>query len=393
MTKDFRSYFPILNQSSSSNPLIYLDSGATTLKPQCVIDSIVKYYTHYSSNIHRGRHSLSEYVSELYEHSVLDIANYFNSYKEEIIFTSGATDSLNILSAALPDSIQKFLILDHEHNSLITPFMNSRHVYLRPGCIDSDISLNYLSRLIDEIKPDCFAFSHASHISGHIQDVPKICRHLRSLGVLSLVDASQSAMHNMIDVKLMDCDFLVASGHKMCGPTGIGILFIRSSHLPFISQFRCGGGGIVDVSTSAVSFKKTPFNFDAGTPHIAGVIGLAAATRFLSEHSSHMTDTTHELTYFLTQCELGDDLMSIHSASSNSLPILTLIPVSKIFDSDTIAIMASEKSNIMMRSGLHCAHAYFNSINYRDSLRLSASSYNTISDLRTACDFLRSNWC
>lgn len=392
MTKDFRSNFPILNQSSSSNPLIYLDSGATTLKPQSVIDSIVKYYTYYSSNIHRGRHSLSEYVSELYENSVVDIVNYFNSYQEEIIFTAGATDSLNILSTALPDSIQKFLILDHEHNSLIAPFMNSRHVYMRPGCVASDISLDYLSRLIDEIKPDCFAFSHASHISGHIQDVSKICRHLRSLGVLSLVDASQSAMHNITDVKLMDCDFLVASGHKMCGPTGIGILFIKSSHLPSISQFRCGGGGIVDVSTTAVSFKKTPYNFVSGTPHIAGVIGLASATRFLSEHSSLMTATTQELSRFLSQSEFSDDLISIHSSSPNSLPILTLIPVSKIFDSDTIAIMASEQMNIMMRSGLHCAHAYFNSINYRDSLRLSASSYNTISDLSTACQFLRSNW-
>jgi len=392
MTNSFRSNFPILSHRSSVKPLIYLDSGATTLKPQCVIDSIVDYYSHHTANIHRGRHGLSEYVSEIYDKSVLDIASFFNSNPEEIIFTSGSTDSINILSAALPDTIHNFLMFDYEHNSLIAPFMNSRCVYLRSGCVDSDISLDYLDRLIDELKIHCFAFSQASHISGHVQDVSKICRHLRSRGVLSIVDASQSAMHNLANVKLLECDFLVASGHKMCGPTGIGILFVKSTLFPYLSQFRCGGGGIQDLSSNGVSFKRPPFNLTSGTPHISGVIGLATAARFLSKFSEQSTSVNHCLSSILARHQFSSDLISVHSSSNNSLPIITLIPTSKTFDSDNIAILASEQMNIMMRSGLHCAHAFFNSIGYRDSLRISASSYNTEADLNVALEFLDSNW-
>jgi len=389
-----RESFPIFSRLINGKPFVYLDSAATTFKPQCVIDSIVDYYSATTANIHRGKHYFSEAASSLYESSTHTIASYFGAFPDEILFTSGATESFNLLANALPSSVTRFAIPSYEHNSLIAPFLTQKEVFLFPSDVEDDISLETLDLILSTFKPNCVAFSHASHLSGHIQNVKRICQHLHSKGVLSLVDASQSAAHVRIDVKDIGCDFLVASSHKMYGPTGLGILYAKPDLFNSLAQVRSGGGGISSIDNGVIRFKRSPYNLSSGTPHIAGVLGLASAIEFIQSTYKYSQPILKALTSSLHSVNLGPSVQVVKSKSvSNSLPIISILPVDKLFDVDQISQMASDQCNIMMRSGYHCAHQYFAKPGgSAGSLRLSAAAYNDESDILSAFDFLANSW-
>src|SRR5205814_1488278 len=303
--KAIREDFPILRERAHGHPLIYFDSAATSQKPQPVLDALRNYYEHNNANVHRGLHELSSRATEAYEISRQHVAKYIGAATaDEIIFTRGTTEGINLVAQAWGGKFLRagdvILLTEMEHHSNLVPWQllaARTGVRLRfvPVCDDGTLALEQLpSLLTPEVK--LFAFTHISNSLGTINPVAKLCRKARAMGVLTLVDAAQSAGHLSVDVQEIGCDFLAFSGHKMCGPTGSGALYGRAEILETIPPWHGGGEMIVSVTLEKSAFKKPPHRFEAGTPNIAGAIGLAAAIQYIEqigrpavfEHDSHL---------------------------------------------------------------------------------------------------------
>jgi len=287
-----RGDFPILRERAHGYPLIYFDNAATSQKPQSVLDVLRRYYEHQNANVHRGLHELSSRATEAYEKSRQRVANYLGAASaDEIVFTRGTTESINLVAQAWG---QKFLgagdvilLTEMEHHSNLVPWqLLAERLRLRlrfvPVRDDGTLGLDQLSSLL---TPDVklFAFTHISNSLGTINPVAELCEKAHAVGALTLVDAAQSAGHLPINVQELGCDFLAFSGHKMCGPTGIGVLYGRAEILDSMPPWHGGGEMIVSVRLEKSMFKKAPHRFEAGTPNIAGAIGLAAAIDYLEQ--------------------------------------------------------------------------------------------------------------
>src|SRR5438128_1113467 len=305
--KAIREDFPILRERAHGHPLIYFDSAATSQKPQAVLDALRNYYEHNNANVHRGLHELSSRATEAYETSRQRVAKYIGAATaDEIIFTRGTTEGINLVAQAWGGKFlhagDVILLTEMEHHSNLVPWQllaARTGVRLRfvPVRDDGTLALEELpSLLTPEVK--LFAFTHISNSLGTINPVAKLCQKARAMGVLTLVDAAQSAGHLPLDVQELGCDFLAFSGHKMCGPTGIGVLYGRAELLDAMPPWHGGGEMIVSVTLEKSAFKKAPHRFEAGTPNIAGAIGLAAAIDYIEqigrsaifEHDAHLAD-------------------------------------------------------------------------------------------------------
>jgi cysteine desulfurase / selenocysteine lyase len=304
--KSVRNDFPILDQSVNGHPLIYFDNAATTQKPAPVLDALRHYYEHDNANVHRGLHALSSRATEAYEHSRQVVADYIGAASaDEIVFTRGTTESINLVAQAWGGKFLRsgdvILLTEMEHHSNLVPWqlVAERHgAQLRfvPVSPDGTLLVEELDKLLTpEVK--MFAFTHISNSLGTINPVAKLCQKARAVGAVTLVDAAQSAGHLAFDVQEFGCDFLAFSGHKMVGPTGIGVLYGRAEILASLPPYQGGGEMIVSVALEKSVFKKPPHRFEAGTPNIAGAIGLAAAIQYLErigrdrifEHDSALT--------------------------------------------------------------------------------------------------------
>src|SRR6266513_857594 len=285
-----REDFPILRERAHGHPLIYFDSAATSQKPQAVLDALRNYYEHNNANVHRGLHELSSRATEAYETSRQHVAKYIGAATaDEIIFTRGTTEGINLVAQAWGGKFlhagDVILLTEMEHHSNLVPWQllaARTGVRLRfvPVRDDGTLALEELpSLLTPEVK--LFAFTHISNSLGTINPVAKLCQKARALGVLTLVDAAQSAGHLPVDVQELGCDFLAFSGHKMCGPTGIGVLYGRAELLDAMPPWHGGGEMIVSVTLEKSVFKKAPHRFEAGTPNIAGAIGPGAAIEYI----------------------------------------------------------------------------------------------------------------
>jgi cysteine desulfurase / selenocysteine lyase len=287
-----REDFPILRERAHGHPLIYFDSAATSQKPRAVIDALRHYYEHENANVHRGLHELSSRATEAYERARQRVATYLGAARaEEIVFTRGTTESINLVAQAWGGKFlgagDVILLTEMEHHSNLVPWQllaERTGIRLRfvPVLDDGTLDLEQLSFLLTaEVK--LFAFTHISNSLGTINPVSELCRKARAVGALTLVDAAQSAGHLPIDVRELGCDFLAFSGHKVCGPTGIGALYARAEVLNSIPPWHGGGEMIVSVTLEKSAFKKAPHRFEAGTPNIAGAIGLAAAIDYIEQ--------------------------------------------------------------------------------------------------------------
>ena len=286
-----RADFPILDQNVHGQPLIYFDNGATTQKPRAVIEALRHYYEHDNANVHRGIHELSNRATTAFEAARARAASFINARSgDEIIFTRGTTEGVNLVASAWGTKHVKagdvILLTEMEHHSNIVPWQllaertGARLSYLP---ITGDIGLLDLSRL-DELlaaKVKLLAMTHISNSLGTINPVTELCARARKLGVTTLVDAAQSAGHRPIDVQEIGCDFLAFSGHKMCGPTGIGVLYGRQEVLETMSPYQGGGEMILSVDFHQSTWKHAPHRFEAGTPDISGAVGLHAAMDYL----------------------------------------------------------------------------------------------------------------
>ena len=303
--KAIREDFPILREQAHGHRLIYFDNAATSQKPRVVIDALRHYYEHENANVHRGLHELSSRATDAYERSRQRVATYLGAASaEEIVFTRGTTESINLVAQAWGGKFVRagdvILLTEMEHHSNLVPWqllagrIGSRLRFV-PVRDDGTLDLEQLpSLLTPEVK--LFAFTHISNSLGTINPVSELCKKAHAVGALTLVDAAQSAGHLPINVRELGCDFLAFSGHKMCGPTGIGGLYARAEVLDSIPPWHGGGEMIVSVTLEKSAFKKAPHRFEAGTPNIAGAIGLAAAIDYIEqigrpiifEHDTHL---------------------------------------------------------------------------------------------------------
>src|SRR5438067_2354878 len=288
--KAIREDFPILHEKAHGQPLIYFDSAATSQKPRKVLDALQNYYEHNNANVHRGLHELSSRATEAYERSRRRVAEYLGAASpDEIVFTRGTTESINLVAQAWGGKFLRegdvILLTEMEHHSNLVPWQllaERTGVGLRfvPVHDDGTLALEQLSSLLtQEVK--LFAFTHVSNSLGTINPVAELCEKARSVGALTLIDAAQSIGHMPLNVQDIGCDLLAFSGHKMCAPTGIGVLYGRGEVLDTMPPWHGGGEMIVSVSLEKSSYKKPPHRFEAGTPNIAGAIGLAAAIDYL----------------------------------------------------------------------------------------------------------------
>src|SRR5437867_6358940 len=287
-----REDFPILREQAHGHQLIYFDSAATSKKPRAVLDALRNFYEHENANVHRGLHTMSSRATEAYEKARQRVAAYIGAPSaDEIIFTRGTTESINLVAQAWGGRFIRegdvILLTVMEHHSNLVPWQllaerTGARLRFVPVCDDGTLELEQLAALLTpEVK--LFAFTHVSNSLGTINPVAELCEQARAVGALTLVDAAQSIGHLPLDVRELGCDFLAFCGHKMGGPTGIGVLCGRTEVLNSMPPWHGGGEMIVSAALDKSTFKKAPHRFEAGTPNIAGAIGLAAAIDYI-EH-------------------------------------------------------------------------------------------------------------
>ena len=285
-----RAEFPILREEIHGKPIIYFDNAASSQKPRAVIDAITRFYAHDNANVHRGLHELSTRATEAYEGARAKVAKFLGAASvEEIVFTRGTTEGINLVAQSWGGANLRagnvILLTEMEHHSNLVPWQllaqrTGARLKFVPVRDDGTLALDELATLLTpEVK--IFAFTHISNSLGTINPVSELCAAARAVGAVTLVDAAQSAGHLPLDVQTLGCDFLVFSGHKMCAPTGSGALYGRRALLEAMPPWHGGGEMIVSVTYEGSTFKPAPYKFEAGTPNIAGAVGLGAAIDYL----------------------------------------------------------------------------------------------------------------
>lgn len=389
MRSDVKNDFPIFaNWKEKGKPLIYLDSAATTQKPREVIDSLDEYYSRYNANVHRGTYELSQLATDMYEESRTKVARFINAGKSEsIIFTRNATESINLVAYAWGlNNLHKgdeIILSEMEHHSNLVPWhIISRHTgaVLKFIRMNADFRLD-LQSLRENLGPKTRFVSvvHVSNVLGTINPVKEICRLAHEAGALAMVDGAQSAPHMAVDVRDIDCDFYALSGHKMCGPTGIGALYAKYELLEQMEPFLGGGEMINEVFPTTSNYAKPPYKFEAGTPNIAGAIGLRAAIDYLEKYGMQNV-LAHEI-------ELGDyaasrlaEVEGIHifRPSATGTGVLSFT-VDSVHPHDISTILDSE--GIAIRAGHHCAQPLMRKLQVQSTARASFYLYNDKSDV------------
>ncbi len=379
-----RKDFPILGRPVRGRPLVYLDNAATTQKPQCVLDAILDYYRNDNANIHRGVHELSERATEAYEGARERLRRFLNAaHAREIIFVRGATEGINLVAQSwgrLAVGPGDEIILSHlEHHSNIVPWQmlrDQRGAVLRviPVLDNGELDLAAYERMLGP-RTKIVAITHVSNALGTITPVRRIIQLARDWGAAVLVDGAQAAAHLPIDVRALDCDFYVLSGHKVYGPTGIGVLYGKQERLEAMPPYQGGGDMIESVSFERTTFNTLPYKFEAGTPHIAGAIGLRAAVDYLEQVGLEpVAAHEHELLDYATQA-LGQvpGLRILGTAREKAAVISFTLNGVHPHDVGTIL----DQQGIAVRTGHHCAQPVMERFGVAATTRASFALYNT----------------
>lgn len=381
--------FPMLKKD-----IIYLDNGATTFKPKMVIDAIDEYYTNYTANAHRGDYSLSFKVDMEYEGARNKVAKFINAEREEIIFTSGSTESLNMIARGffenLLESGDEILITKSEHASNILPwFRLAKKIGVKINYIDLDETLHVtVENVRKAITPNTKLISLASitNVVGDERPIEEITKLAHSNNIFVVVDASQSVPHKKTDVKKLDADFLVFSGHKMCGPTGIGVLYGKKELLDNVEPLSLGGGMNESFdSEDEVFLKELPHKLEAGTPNISGAIGLGAAVEYLESIGMDNIENyeRHLKTYLIDKLIRIPyiDILNLESDSG-----IVAFNLDGIFSQDVAFYL--NKYNVCVRAGNHCAKILKSVTGVKNTIRVSLYFYNTEQDIDDLIELL-----
>src|SRR6476620_3786342 len=393
--KAIREDFPILHEKAHGQPLIYFDNAATSQKPRRVLDALRRYYEHNNANVHRGLHELSSRATEAYERSRRRVAEYLSAVSsDEIVFTRGTTESINLVAQAWGGKFLRegdvILLTEMEHHSNLVPWQllaERTGVRLRfvPVHDDGTLALEQLSSLLTrEVK--LFAFTHVSNSLGTINPVAHLCEKARAIGALTLVDAAQSVGHAPINVRELGCDFLAFSGHKMCGPTGIGALYARAEVLDAIPPWHGGGEMIVSVTLERSAFKKAPHRFEAGTPNIAGAIGLEAAIDYIEQIGrpailEHDTELAH---YAMERLEELPGMRVLGPREERGALVGFVMKSVHPHDLTTFA----DRYGLALRGGHHCNQPLMRRFGLPGTTRASFYFYNTKEEIDRMIEIL-----
>jgi cysteine desulfurase/selenocysteine lyase len=384
-----RADFPILDQKVHGRPLIYFDNAATTQKPRPVLDALRSYYEHDNANVHRGIHELSNRATAAFEAARARSARFINARgPDEIVFTRGTTEGINLVARAWGQKNirrgDKILLTEMEHHSNIVPWQllaeqTGAELIFLP--VTGDIGLLDLNRLDEWLTREVkfFAMTHISNSLGTINPIIELCARARNLGVPTLVDAAQSAGHRLVDVQEIGCDFLVFSGHKMCGPTGIGVLYGRQELLETLPPYQGGGEMILNVTFQKSTWKSAPHRFEAGTPDISGAVGLHAAMDYLdqlgrpkiAEHDQELGAYAYEKLASLK----GLRLFGPHIGRAGVVSFL----LQDVHAHDVVTV--ADQWGVALRGGHHCNQPLMHKLGVESTARASFYLYNTTQEI------------
>jgi cysteine desulfurase / selenocysteine lyase len=385
---EIRADFPILSRKVYDKPLVYFDNGATTQKPQCVIDALSSVYTSYNANIHRGIHFLSDLSSEAYENSREKVRAFINAgKKEEIIFTSGTTGSINGIAFSFGERFIKpgdEIIISHlEHHANIVPW---QMMCERKGAVLRVIPVNDAGEVILEdyfkllsSRTRIVSVTQVSNAFGTVLPVKEIVDAAHAMNIPVMIDGAQGIQHGIVDVKALDCDFYVFSGHKLYGPNGIGILYGKEKWLSELPPFQ-GGGDMVDkVTFEKTTYNELPFKFEAGTMNYTGAIGLSAALDYIQDIGrENIASREKELLSYATERLSAIKGLRIYGTSKNKISTLSFL-LRDIHQYDTGMIL--DKMGVAVRTGTHCAQPLMNRFGIEGTVRASICFYNTTEEI------------
>jgi len=379
-----RKDFPILSRKVNGKPLIYFDSGATSQKPKQVIDAITKYYFEQNANIHRGVHTLSQEITSVYENARATIQKHLNAkHSHEIIFTSGVTESINLVANSFGKKFisagDEIVISEMEHHSNILPWQQlceEKNAVLKIIPINEagELVLDAFKNLLSP-KTKIVAITHVSNTLGTINPIKEIIALAHAKNIPVLVDGAQSVPHMKVDVQELDADFYCFSGHKVYGPTGVGILYGKEEWLRKLPNYKVGGGTIKTVTFTKTEYADIPLRFEAGTPHIEGGIGLAAAFDYVNAIGlENISAYEHELTTYATKKLLTIDGLKIIGTSKDKASVISFV-LDKIHPYDTGVIL--DQLGIAVRTGHHCTQPIMDKFKTPGTVRASFAFYNT----------------
>lgn len=384
----YRQDFPALQQEIYGYPLVYLDNAATTQKPKQVLDALNRYYSYDNSNVHRGVHYLSQKATDQFEQARRTVQHFLNAgIEHEIIFTKGTTDSINLVAASFGKTFLKegdaVVISALEHHSNIVPWQlvcEQQNAELRVIPIDDrgDIILEEYEKLLDD-KVKIVSIGYVSNALGTVNPVREVINMAHKLDIPVFLDAAQAVQHIEIDVQELDVDFLAFSSHKIFGPTGMGILYGKEKWLDQMPPYQGGGEMIETVTFSKTTYNKLPFKFEAGTPHIAGAIGLNSALEYVQKISLESIDSyeKHLMDYALSELGSIEGLTFIGQANHRAGAISFLLDGIHPYDTGEIL----DKLGIAIRTGHHCAEPIMQRFGIPGTVRASFTFYNNRADV------------
>ncbi len=378
-----RNDFPILSQKVNGKPLVYLDNGATSQKPQVVIDAISDYYETINANVHRGVHTLSQLATDAYEAARVKVQHHLNAkHSHEVIYTSGTTHAINIVASGFASLLKpgdEVLISALEHHSNIVPWQfacerSGATLKVIPMDLDGTLKMDIFDQLLSE-KTKIVAVNHVSNALGTVNPIKYIIEKAHQFGAAVLIDGAQAVAHVKPNVQELNCDFYTFSAHKMCGPTGVGILYGKEEWLNKLPPFQGGGEMIKDVSFEGTTFADLPYKFEAGTPNIADGIAFGVAIDYLNAIGfDTIAEQENDLLQYATEQLLAIDTLKIWGTSVNKVSVISFnIGAIHPYDIGTIL----DQQGIAVRTGHHCAQPIMNFCNIVGTVRASFSFYNS----------------
>ena len=389
-----RADFPILSREVYKRPLVYLDNGATTQKPLCVLDAMREEYLNVNANVHRGVHYLSQQATDLHEAARERVRLFVNARKtEEIVFTRGTTESINLVASSFCEALMKegdeVLVSDMEHHSNIVPWQlqaQRRGIVVRhlPITDDGRLDLSQLPTLLTE-RTRLVSITHVSNVLGTVNPIADIIRQAHERGIPVLVDGAQGAPHQRVDVQQLDCDFYAFSGHKMYGPTGIGVLYGKEEWLDRLPPYQGGGEMIDRVTWEKTTFERLPFKFEAGTPDYVATHGLATAIDYM-ERLGMENIVAHEHDLIGYALERLAEVPDIHLYGPRERDAVVSFNVGNIHHLDIGTLL--DRLGIAVRTGHHCAQPLMARLGVQGTVRASFALYNTRQEVDTLVEGL-----
>lgn len=390
-----RAQFPVLQREIDGKPLVYLDNAATTQKPQAVIDTLIEYYTQYNSNVHRGAHHLSDEATRRYEQARDIVAAFIHAeHREEVIWTSGTTEAINLVANGVGQLFKagdEILVTQFEHHANLVTWQQAckrsgATLKVCPIFDNGELDIEALDKLLSD-NTRLVALPHVSNALGTVNPIKEISRKAKQIGAWVLIDGAQGIAHGDVDVQAIGCDFYVFSGHKLFAPTGVGVLWGRKALLETWPVWQTGGEMIAEVDYHSATWGALPNRLEAGTPHIAGVIGLGAAVKWLSSLDMQALQA-HEQDLLAYASERAQELkgMRIVGTAANKVGVMSF-ELDSAHPADIGFIL--DKQGVAIRTGDNCAQPLMKRLGLPGTARASFSIYNTRQDIDRLFDALK----